>query len=146
MTAQLNYDSMEWECVADTETQGAEIQKCSKVYDRIHGGGISTIRGNLLSCNDCEKMIVHDDCTADCVPDIAAISKKECYAGACQNFYFGFPNPRYIGEAKKNIPDLAGADIPLDDQHSRNRRFNCIECPFGIDTVASLPPYVVRCN
>jgi hypothetical protein len=91
-------------------------------------------------------MIVHDDCTAECVPDISATASKACYAGECRNFYFGFPDPRYIANARKNMPELENVDIPLDDRHSRNRRFNCVECPLGIDTVASLPPYVIICR
>ncbi|MDR3208927.1 MAG: hypothetical protein LBT45_03715 [Rickettsiales bacterium] len=145
-SAEMNYDGMEWECVAAVGAEEAAVKKCDKVYDRIYGGGTTTLRGNLVSCNDCEKMIVRDDCTAECVPDAAAISKKTCYDGACRNFYFGFPDTRYVANARKNLPELDGAAIPLDDSHSRNRKFNCMECPNGIDEVASLPPYVIICR
>jgi len=104
------------------------------------------LRVSLISCNDCETMIVHDDCTAECIPDAAATAKRSCYAGACENFYFGFPNAKYIANARKNLPTLANAEIPLDDARSKNRRFNCMECPMGIDEVASAPPYVIICR
>jgi hypothetical protein len=146
-TAQMNYDLMEWECVEDAGTNAANTeQKCDKIYDRIYGGGMAALRGNLASCNDCEKMIVHDDCTAECVPDAAATTNRSCYSGACQNFYFGFPDQKYIANARGKIPELENIAIPLTDSHSRNRRFNCMECPFGIDEVASMPPYVIMCK
>ena len=147
MTAQLNYNLMEWECIANAEPEAAEDKtKCAKIYDRIYGGGTTALRGSLISCNDCEKMIVHPDCTAECVPDGGAAAKKTCYAGNCQYFYFGFPDARYIANARRNIPELEGIAIPLDDSHSRNRKFNCMECPYGINALASLPPYVIICN
>jgi hypothetical protein len=146
MNAELDYESMEWICVSAAAARGAEDKKCSKVYDRLYDSGTKSLRGNLVSCNDCEKMIVHDDCTAECVPDAAKTGSRACYAGACQNFYFGFPDKKYIANAMKNIPDLAGASIPLDAARSRNRKFNCAECPGGINEVESLPPYVIICR
>ena len=145
--AQLNYGLMEWECVINPAAQRADDgKKCDKIYGRIYGGGAAALRGSLVSCNDCERMMVHDDCTAECVPDAAKISSRRCYAGQCQNFYFGFPDPKYIAAAQRNIPSLAGIAIPIDDSHSRNRRFNCTECPNGVNTVASMPPYVIICQ
>jgi hypothetical protein len=145
--AEMNYDLMEWECVENAaDAHQAELKKCDKVYDKIYGGGTTTLRGSLVSCNDCEKMIVHDDCTAECVPDASAATKKTCYAGSCRDFYFGFPDARYVATARKNLPELNGAAIPLDNSHSRNRKFNCMECPRGVDEVASMPPYVIICR
>jgi len=147
MTAQLNYNLAEWECVPLQEAQEADpMAGCPKIYDRIYGGGTRALRGTLISCNDCERMIVHPDCTAECVPDPNAATRRSCYAGTCRNFYFGFPDTRYIANARRNMPELAGVAIPLDETRSRNRRFNCIECPFGVNTLASLPPFVIICN
>ncbi|MDR1826079.1 MAG: hypothetical protein LBQ49_00115 [Rickettsiales bacterium] len=143
----MNYETMEWECVSnkiqDVDSAG---KRCSQFYEKIYGGGTSALRGSLVSCNDCERMVAHDDCTAECVPDAAAASKKSCYAGSCRNFYFGFPDARYISVARKNIPQLSDVQIPLDGARSRNRKFNCMECPYGIDALASAAPYVIVCS
>jgi hypothetical protein len=145
-TAKFDYSEMAWVCIKDQDTGAATTKKCDKVYSHVYGGGTTVLRGKLISCNDCEKMIVHDDCTAECVPDASATANPQCYSGNCENFYFGFPDINYINDAKTNIPALANITITLDQNRSKNRKFNCIECPAGIDTVASLPPYVIICK
>ena len=145
--AEMDFEAMEWRCVpSKPDADESQEKKCNKVYDKIYGGGTTALRGNLAGCNDCERMFVHADCTAECVPDAAAIYNKACYDGPCRNFYFGFPDARYVAGAKKNLPQLNGVEAPLRAPYSKNRKFNCMECPYGIDEVASLPPYVIICR
>ncbi|MDR2770373.1 MAG: hypothetical protein LBB08_02905 [Rickettsiales bacterium] len=145
--AEMNYDSMEWECpTTKPEAQSGNMKKCGKIHGAVSGGGTTTLHGSLIGCNDCEKMVVHDDCSAECVPNAAAASSKACYGGGCKSFYFGFPSAKYIEVARKNIPELSGENIQLDSSRSRNRRFNCAECPNGIDGLASMQPYIVKCK
>ena len=147
-SAQLNHDTLEWSCVRNNPEEEGAAQRCRMFFEEIVGGGTMSMRGSLVSCNDCERMIVADDCTAVCVPDPAAINRRSCYSGNCRDFYFGFPDARYLENAKRNIPELRDADIeiPIGGTLSRNRRFNCITCPDGIDRLASLPPYVIVCR
>jgi hypothetical protein len=144
--AEMNYETMQWECVAAAAAQGAK--KCDRVFGEIVGGGFAgALRGRLVSCNDCEQMIVKEDCSADCVPNPAAAASRACYAGNCAgDLYFGFPDARYVDAARANIPELAAAIVPIGAPYSKNRRFNCIECPAGIDEVASARPYVIVCR
>ena len=145
--AEFNYENLVWLCVPIADEEADNAHRCRRIYERIFGGGQTALRGSLISCNDCEQMIVHEDCTAVCIPDSTAINRRSCYDGICRgSFYFGFPNQRYIDNAKIHLPELKDANIPLDYELSRNRRFNCIECPHGIDTVASRPPYVIICR
>ena len=144
--AQFDYDRMGWFCVQQTaKTEGTA--RCEKLYSKLYGGGgTTTLRGSLISCNDCEQMVVHDDCTAECIPDATATTKSSCYSGTCNNFYFGFPDTKYITTAQNNISSLSKATIPLDEFHSKNRRFNCMECPKGVNELASVAPYVIVCK
>jgi len=143
---EFNFENLEWNCVPVADA-ALEKKHCPRIYERMFGGGTTALRGSLISCNDCEQMMVHDDCTAECVPDASATSKNSCYNGTCVGyFYFGFPNAKYIEGAKKHLSELQNMDIQMTLEHSRNRRFNCIRCPNGIDQSRSSPPYVTICR
>ena len=146
-TAEMNYESMEYECVGGAAEMSAK-KRCDKVYGEIVGGGISgALRGRLVSCNDCEQMMVKGDCSADCVPNAAAANSSACYAGNCAgDLYFGFPDARYVEKARAQVAELAGVVVPLDNSRSKNRRFNCAECQNGVDDALSKPPFVVVCR
>jgi len=145
-SAAMNYDTMQWECQSLQKQTMSAGSLCGKIYESVSGGSGAAVRGKLLSCNDCERMVVYDDCTADCVPDPAAAENPACYSGRCSNFYFGFPDQKYISGARKNIPALRSGEIPVGAPYSRNRKFNCRECEHGINALASIAPYVLVCN
>ncbi len=151
MIARLNYNTLEWECVTDpNKTQDAK--KCNNViHGAIYGTLGTTLRVPQTSCTDCEIMVTDPEtCQASCVPDPSKINDRRCYPGVVRDcsgptraFYFGFPNMQYIA----NVPDVANMDIPLDAQHSQNRKFNCMDCGTGvIDSAKSRPPYVAVCK
>ena len=152
MIARLNYNTLEWECIADPNTDTA-VKKCSHLIgDAIYGGALgATLRVPQTSCTDCETMITDSEtCRSWCVPDPSKINDKRCYPGDANEcsggkraFYFGFPNAKYIArvDAVKDIP------VSLDTLHSQNRKFNCMDCGInGIDDTKSHPPYVVICK
>ncbi len=151
MLARLNYNTLEWECVADpTETE--TIKKCDNVRKgAVYGVIGSTVRIPSTSCTDCETMLTDPDtCLSVCVPDPAKINDNKCYpgntkecSGPSRAFYFGFPSYSYASR----ITDIKGIDIPLDKKHSQNRRFNCLDCgDKEIDQSKSLPPYIAVCK
>lgn len=150
MVAQLNYNTLEWECVGDP----ADIQtttKCDKIrYNAVYGAAGTTLRVPQTSCTDCEKMVVDEKtCVAHCVPDETKITDPRCYngsvaecSGPTRAFFFGFPNREYVTQSGMNI-----TNVPLGSGYSQNRRFNCKDCgETGINSERSNPPYVVVCN
>ena len=149
----FDYVNVEWYCaeeIKNTET------KCNDVL--VDKGNL--LGGTLLKptspCGDCEKMVLNEEtCRVACIPDKTKISIPACYpdyrecSGTDRAFYFGFPwDSAYTENIVPNLPELAGVEIPLDDDHSINRKFNCMDCSAkcGINTELSLPPYVVVCN
>ena len=103
------------------------------------------------SCTDCETLYVDPDtCNATCIPDESKLNDSRCYpdntrtcSGATRGFYFGFPDATYVA----NVSAVRGVSVPLDSVHSKNRKFNCMDCGMaGINESKSLPPYVVVCN
>lgn len=150
MVTRLNYNTMEWECVTDPN-KNQTIKKCTNVAGGVVFGALgTTLTIGRTSCTDCEKMVIDPDtCASYCAPDPTKITNASCYPNANQcsgpnrAVYFGFPNRTYIA----NISELAGVTIPLDRNHSQNRRFNCLDCGNGkIDTDLSNPPYTAFCK
>ena len=150
MVARLNYNSLEWECVDDPNAT-TTTKKCAHIInDSVYGTPGATLRVPMTSCTDCETMVVNSEtCHAKCIPDITKISDARCYPStkSCRGdnmaFYFGFPNAKYAA----NVSAIAGKAVPFDDDHSRNRKFNCMDCGHrGIDEDKSFPPYIVVCN
>ena len=152
MIARLNYNTLEWECVIDPSSTD-NIKKCANISKgAVYGALGTTLRVPQTSCTDCEKIITDQEtCKTTCVPDPSKISDPSCYPGATSEctgptraFYFGFPNSKYITDAK----DIIGIiDVQLDKNHSQNRKFNCMDCGDGvIDTEKSRPPYVAICK
>lgn len=151
MVAQLNYNTLVWECVADPNTV-QPTKKCDHMsVGAIYGKRGATLRIPPSSCTDCETLYVNEDtCEATCLPDVSKIGDGRCYPtdvytckGSTMGFYFGFPDWNYVThvDAVKNIT------VPLDSNHSKNRMFNCKDCGVrGIDESKSLPPYVIVCN
>lgn len=150
MVARLNYSTLEWECVSDPNIF-QEHKKCKNIVNQAVRGAIgATLRIPQNSCTDCEKMLLNEDtCTSVCVPDTDKINNKSCYPddelkcrGENYGMYFGFPNLNYA----KNVESVSEYSIPIDENHSQNRKFNCMECPYGIDTDKSKPPYIIICR
>lgn len=151
MTAHLNYTTMEWECVTDPNmTQNTK--KCANVNaPAIYGKPGATLRVPATSCTDCEVMLTDmDTCKSVCVPDPSKLNDPACYSapvrscsGPSRAFYFGFPSITYAA----NVSDVRGKSIPMDRDHSQNRRFNCLDCKTGvIDESKSFPPYIAVCK
>ena len=152
MVAQLNYNTLEWECVTDPKNI-TTTKKCEHVkHTSVYGNAGATLRApHATSCTDCEKMIIDEEtCTAICVPDPTRLSDPKCYAGdtdACsgpnRGFFFGFPNNKYIA----NVGDTITVSVPVGNGYSQNRRFNCRDCGDGVvDTERSQPPFVTVCK
>lgn len=151
MIARLNYNTLEWECVADP-TKTEDVKKCTNITTgAIYGAIGATLRVPQSSCTDCEKMITDTQtCVSYCIPDPSQINNPNCYPGRTRDcsgrsraFYFGFPSFSYVS----NVSDLAGKFVPLDRHHSQNRKFNCLDCGDGeIDTERSVPPYTAVCK
>ncbi len=151
MTARLNYNTLEWECVMDPGSI-TNTKKCDNVKNgAVYGPLGTTLRVPQSSCTDCEVMVTdYETCKTFCIPDASKINNPSCYPGAAgecsgesRAFYFGFPSKTYI----KNVEAVAGTTVPLDKKHSQNRKFNCLDCGDGvIDTEKSKPPYVAICK
>jgi len=151
MTARLNYDTLEWECVADPAAASA-TKKCAHVTGgAIYGRPGATLRVPPVSCTDCEKLVTDaETCVSVCVPDETKINTPECYPGRVSDcsgpqraMYFGFPSYSYSA----NVSAVQDSVVPLDRQHVQNRRFNCLDCGDGvIDTEKSIPPYIAICK
>ena len=151
MVARLNYNTLEWECVTNP-TDITESKKCQNIINNTISGTLgTTLHIPQTSCTDCEKMITNmDTCEATCIPDPEKLNDASCYpgvatecSGSTRAFYFGFPSRGYINKVQEII------DIPvlLDNTHSQNRKFNCMDCgERGINQEKSRPPYVVVCN
>jgi hypothetical protein len=154
MNVVLDYVSMEWYCVPNAAKSGATKCSGAKIAKGHILGGTLLRPGGL--CNNCEKMITDEEtCETACVPDAAKLDAPACYPrvsecrGSSRAFYFGFPNePAYIAAARANVPELEGAQIPLDGMHSQNRRFNCLDCGQNgaVDGDRSQPPFVAVCE
>ena len=150
MVARLNYNTLEWECVADPNDNNTTT-KCSRIMnDTVDGRPGATLRIPTTSCTDCETMLVDTNtCRAECIPDPTKTTDLRCYpsnqacTGTNKAFYFGFPNAKYVA----NVSAVAGKTVPFDTAHSQNRKFNCMDCgDRGINKEKSFPPYIVICN
>lgn len=150
MVLQLNYNTLEWECIGDPNNI-TTVKKCEHIkYNNAYGVAGTTLRAPQTSCTDCEKMIIDSDtCVAKCVPDETKIADAKCYKGNASEctgptraFFFGFPNREYVNQS-----GIDGINVPLGAGYSQNRRFNCKDCgETGINQELSSPPYVVVCN
>ena len=151
MVARLNYNTLEWECVIEPGSN-KDSTKCAHIAMGTISGGIgSTLMIPQTSCTDCERMVVDPEtCVSSCVPDPTKMRDRRCYpgrvnecSGPSRAFYFGFPNHEYT----TSVDAIDGIDVPLDEAHSQNRRFNCMDCGDGvIDAGRSRPPYVAVCS
>jgi len=151
MIARLNYNNLEWECVADPNKTDS-VKKCAHLTGgAIYGKPGATLRVPQTSCTDCEQMLVDEEtCDAICVPNPAMIKDPKCYPGRASEcsgpsraFYFGFPTRAYA----EKVSALNGAAVPIDAAHSQNRKFNCMDCGVGtIDNEKSVPPYIAICK
>ena len=150
MVARLNYNTLEWECVQDPNINTA-TKKCTHIInDSAYITPGATLRLPMTSCTDCETMVVNTEtCHSKCIPDVTKISDSRCYPstkscnGSNMAFYFGFPNASYAS----NVTAIAGKTVPIDSDHSQNRKFNCMDCGnAGINESKSFPPYIVVCN
>ena len=151
MVARLNYTTLEWECVADPAVT-ENVKKCESLSQgAIFGAVGTTVRVPTSSCTDCEKMVTnYETCESICVPDPSKINDTSCYpsdpekcTGSHMGFYFGFPTYSYAS----NVSEIQNYSVPLDAQHSQNRKFNCMDCGDGeIDSEKSFPPYIIVCK
>ena len=151
MIARLNYNTMEWECVADPTIETTS-KKCSNFIGNVVYGALgTTLRIQHTSCTDCERMITDPEtCATTCVPDPTKVTDSRCYPGVVDEcsgpsraFYFGFPNRTYVS----GVTDVSDIAVPLDASHSQNRKFNCLDCGAGeIDASRSRPPFVAVCK
>ena len=151
LIARLNYNTLEWECVADPSATQV-TKKCDHISAGIvYGRQEASVRISTSSCTDCEALYVDQEtCRSICMPDKSKLNDTRCYPantrtcdGPTMGFYFGFPDAAYIA----NVPMVKGTHVPLDTSHSKNRMFNCMDCGSrGIDESRSLPPYVIVCN
>lgn len=151
MIARLNYNTLEWECVVDPSSV-ADSKKCENVVSGpVHGTLGTTLRIPQTSCTDCERMVTDPDtCVTRCVPDATKMNDSNCYpgniaecSGSSRGVYFGFPSVAYVN----NVDGLSDISVPFDEQHSQNRKFNCLDCGDGqIDAEKSRPPYVAVCK
>ena len=152
MVARLNYNALEWECVADPNAT-KNAKKCDNLskIPNIKGGIGATLRVRSISCTDCETAVVDEEtCETYCIADATKLNDPKCYAydltecsGPTRGIYFGFaPKSRL-----DSIPELENTVIELDRQHSQNRKFNCLDCGMGeIDTEKSIFPYTAVCK
>ena len=151
MIARLNYNTLEWECVEKPDSIKDSTKCTNLLAGNIYGKYGTTLRIPQTTCTECEKTITNPDtCTTICVPDETKVDNPNCYPDAAHQckgltraIYFGFPSREYIANtnAVKNIA------VPLDDKHSQNRKFNCMDCGTGtIDTEKSFFPFVAVCK
>ena len=151
MVARLNYNTLEWECISDPNAP-QPTKKCGHITaDAVYGRQGANLRIPPTSCTDCETLYVDSDtCVTTCVPDPSKLNDIRCYpsnirscGGTNMGFYFGFPDPTYAAK----VSAVHNTTVPFDSMHSRNRKFNCMDCgDRGIDESKSLPPYVIVCN
>lgn len=151
MVARLNYNTLEWECVAEPGSND-DASRCAHITaGSITGGYGATLLIPQTSCTDCERMVVDSEtCVSRCVPDPAKLRDRRCYpgsvaecTGSTRAFYFGFPSRQYA----ESVESVSGIDVPLDASHAQNRRFNCLDCGGrNIDASRSRPPFVAVCE
>ena len=151
MIARLNYNDLTWECIDDPNI-AKPTKKCDNFTHktRNHSGG-TTLRVRSISCTDCEQIYVDEEtCETYCIPDPSKLNDTRCYAsdpndcsGSMRGIYFGFtPRSRIDG-----IGALRNMDIILDNNHSQNRMFNCMDCgDREIDKEKSIFPYTAVCK
>ena len=148
--ARVNYETLQWECIEDDSKSGKNGKCVLPTPHVVRGRGGATLRIVSNDCTDCEKAITNEEtCTVTCVPDPAKLSSPACYPGRIHDckgisraFYFGFPDTEYAEKAAV----VPVTEIPLDSEHSQNRRFNCLDCGSGrIDSSRSVYPYTAVC-
>lgn len=158
--ARLNYNTLEWECVMDPN-QTEKVKKCANVTTRAVSGAVGTTMKIANSCTDCERMITDQEtCISICIPDKTKLYDPKCYQppknpkekceGHNRAFYFGFPSQSYISDFKKSDAgkQFQEKEIPLNDRHAKNRKFNCLDCgeTGEIDGDLSVKPYTAFCK
>ena len=151
MVARLNYNTLEWECVSDPNST-KPTKKCEHMFGgAVYGKQGATLRIPPSSCTDCETLYIDPNtCNSTCIPDVSKLNDSRCYpasirtcSGSTMGFYFGFPDKDYVA----NVSAVRGVSVPIDSSHSKNRKFNCMDCgENGINESKSLPPYVIVCN
>ena len=153
MIARLNYNDLTWECIDDPNTV-KQVKKCDNIANinkTPSGGGGTTLRIRSISCTDCEQVYVNEEtCETFCIPDVSKLNDPKCYAGdidecsgPTRGIYFGFNQKSRID----GISALQNAIITLDNNHSQNRKFNCMDCgEMVIDTENSISPYTAICK
>lgn len=152
MTARLNYNMLEWECVNDPNAVKS-VKKCDNIatMPNNHGNVGPTLRVRSISCTDCEIAILNEEtCETYCIPDPSKLNDKKCYSGyvdecvgPTRGIYFGFSTKSRID----GIDALSQQTVVLDKNHSQNRMFNCMDCGDGIiDTEKSVTPYTAVCK
>ena len=152
MIARLNYNDLKWECIEDpNKTKTTKKRDNIARTSRGHNTVGATLRMRSVSCTDCEMAVLDEDtCETYCIPDPAQLNNPQCYdaqieecSGSNRAIYFGFNRKSRID----GIAPLDGATIYLDQYHSQNRRFNCMDCGDGeIDTENSIYPYTAVCK
>ena len=152
MIARLNYTTLTWECVEDPNTT-KKVKKCDNItlMPQTHGVIGRTLRVRSLSCTDCETPVIDEDtCETYCIPDVSKLTDPRCYdgdvsecTGINRGLYFGFSSKSRID----GIKALENETVILDEDHSQNRMFNCMDCGDGlIDTEKSISPYTAICK
>ena len=151
--AQFDYTTLEWVCSVPVSNTNSKCKSVTIAKGRILGG---TLLKPANPCNNCEKMILNEEtCDVACVPDETKINNKACYAnasecsGSSRAFYFGFPgDAEYETNARKNLPQLSGIQIPNGITYSQNRKFNCLDCGTGgtINQELSALPFIAICE
>ena len=149
--ARLNYETLEWECTQDPN-KATKRGKCTMPTPTvIRGHNGATLRVVPNDCTDCEKAIINEEnCTITCVPDLTKLSSSACYPGRVNDcrgpskaFYFGFPDAEYADKAGV----VSVKSIPFDSEHSKNRRFNCLDCgKENVNSSLSKHPFVAVCG
>ena len=152
MIARLNYTLLEWECIPDPNSNKT-TKKCDNIARTTNsrGGVGTTLRVRSVSCTDCETPVVDEEtCETYCIPDPLKLDDKTCYngdisecSGSTRGIYFGFN----INSKIDAIPALVDTTVILDEKHSQNRKFNCLDCGMGeIDEENSIFPYTAVCK
>lgn len=151
--AQFDFTTMGWACSAPISENTSKCQSVTIAKGRLLGG---TLLKPANLCNNCEKMIMNGEtCAVACVPDVTKVTDSACYAnvsecsGNSRAFYFGFPgDAEYEANARENLSELSGMEIPTGIIYSQNRKFNCLDCGSGgtINQELSVLPFIAVCE
>ena len=92
------------------------------------------------ACNDAE--------IDDCVPSPTASESCYCHDDN-KRLYFGFAadfDPQCLEYAGTEDSVLSSVLLSVNPPQIRDGRWHCMECPNGVDELASVWPYIVVCN